>query len=149
MQATLTTAEITLLKLLRDQDEQARKTIKANLFAKVKARFGIPQEHKLKVEIDNISDPMLGVLIRKNNGTAYDLDGSGQWVGAAPAAQVPAMGWVKVHGLHTTLVDEAFDVASADDVVLDHEVEYLYGNDKVRLDTANDCAYVFMATDLL
>lgn len=149
MQATLTTAEITLLKLLRDQDEQARKTIKTNLFAKVKARFGIPQEHKLKVEIDNSTDPMLGVLIRKKDGTVYDLDGSGLWVGAAPAAQVPAMGWVKVHGLHTTLVDEAFDVASADDVVPAQEVEYLYGNDKVRLDTANDCAYVFMATDLL
>lgn len=149
MQATLTTAEITLLKLLRDQDEQARKTIKANLFAKVKARFGIPQEHKLKVEIDNITDPMLGVLIRKNNGTAYDLDGSGQWVGATPAAPASTMGWVKVTGLHTALLDEARDVATTDDVVLDHEVEYLYGNDKVRLDTANDCAYVFMATDLL
>lgn len=149
MQATLTTAEITLLKLLRDQDEQARKTIKANLFAKVKARFGIPQEHKLKVEIDNISDPMLGVLLRKKDGTVYDLDIFGQWVGAAPAAPATTMGWVKVTGLRTTLVNEAVDIATPDDVVPDQEVEYLYGNDKVRLDTANDCAYVYMDTDLL
>lgn len=81
--AKLTPAQITTMRSLRSIDEDLAKTMRAALFAGVKAEFGIPDEHKLKVEIDDTNSPDFGVLIRKKTGEVYTLGFTGKWVGAA------------------------------------------------------------------
>ena len=45
------------LRTLKGRDEVTRKRLKAEVFALVKARLGIAQETKVKVEIDDITSP--------------------------------------------------------------------------------------------
>jgi hypothetical protein len=154
MYATLNAAQINLLKLLRTQDESTRKQIKADLFAQVKNKFGIPDDHKLKVEIDATSDSRFAVLVRKTNDSAYRLAVDGKWVDAdrpTVAGSPPAdpRRWIKaVDDAQDFLEDEAERRCTDDDIVDDPDD--IAALDALRASTGQDHAvhagglYVFM-----
>lgn len=79
MYAKLNASQINLLKIGRDLDAAHRSRIRSEIFAAAKAAFGIPAEHRLKVEIDNVQADDYGVLRRKKNGQPYEV----------PSATVP------------------------------------------------------------
>ena len=101
--AQLTPSQANYLKLARALSDADRIAVKAELFRTVKASFGIPDDHKLKVEIDDAAHPNYLVLIRKKNDEPYALRVSdGKWVGAgAPQGTVsnppaPVVRWFAV-----------------------------------------------------
>lgn len=71
--AALTPNEVLLLITARTADEALRAAVRKQVFATAKARHGIPDAHKLRVEIDDTRSPMYGVLVRKKDGTTYDV----------------------------------------------------------------------------
>lgn len=90
-QAKLTLQQGAFLVRLRSlgNDDANRNAMKRDLFAMVKQQFGIPDDHKLKVEVDTASDPAFLTLIRKKDGTAYELGPDGKWNGNAALAPAP------------------------------------------------------------
>ena len=68
---------------VRDMDEPTRTEFRKKLFATVKTLFGIPETHSLKIELDDTSHPDFAVLIRKKDGSKYELHEDGKWVGWA------------------------------------------------------------------
>lgn len=152
MYAKLNDAQINLLKLLRDQPDEMRKQIKADLFKQVKNMHGIPDDHKLKVEIDNQWSPDYAVLIRKKDGAKYQLTDTGRWVGAsvlAPAAPVDPRRWVFVTDSPAAVLrDWARDNCTEDDVL--HPADDVDDLDRIRANSGEDYAitdsgvYVFM-----
>jgi hypothetical protein len=85
--AKISTPHRDLLIMLRTvQDQSARKRILKNVFGEIKRNLGIPEKHRLKVELDNASSPDYLVLIRKKGGEKYKLGVCGRWVDAPPVA---------------------------------------------------------------
>lgn len=82
MFAKLTSTQANFLKLIRTSSDSDRKELKRELFSVVKAKFGIPDEHKLKVEIDDVDSPRYLVLVRKSDDSAYVLGSDDRWAGA-------------------------------------------------------------------
>lgn len=82
--ATLSQAQARLLTQVRTLSPEARSEIRKDIFAIAKERFGIPTEHRLRVEVDDTASPDYLVLIRKATTQAYPLDATGRWVDAAP-----------------------------------------------------------------
>jgi len=80
MFATLSSSQMAALRGLRHFDAaEVASTIRASLFAGIKTQFGIPQEHKVKVEVDNVAHPAYGVIVRKKTGMAYSVnEGTGK-----------------------------------------------------------------------
>ncbi len=73
MYAKLTEQQINLLKIGRELEAAQRSRIRKEIFAAAKATFGIPAEHRLKVEIDNVSSPDYAVIFRKKDGSRYPI----------------------------------------------------------------------------
>lgn len=80
--ATMSAGQMSVLRAIRALPDADRSVVRAQVFSATKAAFGIPQEHKLKVEIDDRNSPNYGVLTRKKGDAAYELDSTGQWQGA-------------------------------------------------------------------
>ena len=91
MNAKLTQAQITLFIALRSLPTTQANEARAELFDTVKGLFGIPADHKLKVELDNPGSPLFGVLIRKKTGSTYRLDENGQWDGGSSTPFAPSV----------------------------------------------------------
>lgn len=81
--ATLPTNIINVFMGLRNLSEDTAKPMRKQLFAAIKAKFGIPTSHALKVELDDTSSDAYAVLLRKKNSEAYELHADGKWVGWA------------------------------------------------------------------
>lgn len=75
--ATITPAQAATLRGARDMTDADRKAIKAQVFADVRSKFGIPSDFKLKVEIDNTSSPMFRVVASKVTGRPVYLGTNG------------------------------------------------------------------------
>jgi len=90
MFAKLTQAQATFLKTIRAMSDDDRRSLKRDIFAVVKDKFGIPAEHKVKVEVDNPYSPHYLTVIRKVDGAAYQLNSDGRWDGAV-CAPTPAV----------------------------------------------------------
>ena len=112
--AKLSASQINSLRSLRTLPDTLAKPLRATIFGAVKAAYDIPQEHKLKVEIDDTHASNYGVLVRKKDGALYPLDNDGRWpgcpvVGTPPAPPVEYR-WFRVPfvELHTT-ADECYD----------------------------------------
>lgn len=114
--ATLSATQIATLKSLRSLPEDAAKIVRGSLFASFKEVFNIPADHKVKVEVDNTSSPSYGVIVRKKDGTAYEVNSLGKWSGSvttAPAAARPMPRWFRVDV--DAAVDDILDTDSWDD----------------------------------
>lgn len=108
MFAQLTQAQANYLKAIRNMADNDRKSLKADLFTIVKDKFGIPSEHKLKVEVDNVSSPDYLVLIRKSDSSRYELGLDGRWDGAVyvpPSAPAVRYFHVPVGAVSDSLAD--------------------------------------------
>lgn len=78
--AKITASHRDLLLTIRTiTDTAARKRILKNVFAEIKAKYGIPEKHRLKVELDNASSPDYLVMIRKKTGEKYKLGVCDRW----------------------------------------------------------------------
>lgn len=122
MFAQLTQAQANYLKTIRTMSDDDRKALKKDLFTIVKDKFGIPSEHKLKVEVDNASSPDYLVLIRKSDSSRYELDLAGRWDGAVYVP--PAAPAVRYFPVHNSLVGDALA-----DLVVDSDLEWDDGVD--------------------
>jgi len=91
MNATLTTQDIATLKSIRTLPQELATNLRAAMFSSFKHSFSIPQDHKVKVEVDDVGTPQYGVIVRKKNGKAYPLNPAGKWVDpdAAPVVATP------------------------------------------------------------
>lgn len=89
MFATITAHRINALKTLRSLDSETASTLRAAMFSSIKSGFGIPSDHKIKVEIDDTTSPRYATLVRKSTDTAYTLLDNGQVDLTTPAAPVP------------------------------------------------------------
>jgi hypothetical protein len=99
----------------RSLSDDVRKAVVKQVFDKVKSEFGIPDEHKLKVEIDAASDPMFLTLVRKKNGATYPLRSDGMWVDAPVPKPVDTRKWFKVDSIKFTVMKHMRDIALPDD----------------------------------
>ena len=110
--AQLTPSQANYLRLARTMSDEDRSAIRAELFRSVKLAFGIPEDHKLRVEIDDAAHPQYLVLIRKKTDQPYVLGANGKWVGAsAPQGTVsrpPVVRWFQVDSAD---VDDLMDAA--------------------------------------
>jgi hypothetical protein len=92
MHAYITANEFNLFMGLRTLDDTAKKTMRKQLFAAIKLRLGIPANHALKVDLDNVHSSAYKKVLRKKGNAPYDLHADGKWVGwtgrpvATPAA---------------------------------------------------------------
>lgn len=87
MFATIKPTVALILNLARTgADDQVRKAIKKDLFAQVKADFGIDPAIKVKVETDATRADYL-VLKRSDNGARFALGADGKWNGATDVAK--------------------------------------------------------------
>ncbi len=75
-------ASLSFVKKL--QSDETHKMVRKEVFSAVKAQFGIPDKHRIKVELDQ-TEPDYLVIKRKSDGAAYELDTHGKWVEATPA----------------------------------------------------------------
>lgn len=73
-----------LITLRTVTDTAARKRILKSVFGEIKTTLGIPEKHRLKVELDNTSSPDYMVLIRKRTGEKYPLGTCNRWADAPP-----------------------------------------------------------------
>ena len=104
--ATLSNAQKNTMIAARSLDQATRKQILAAMFTGIKAQFGIPDSHRLTVEIDDASSPLYMVLVRKKapngegstNGAGYVLNYRSKWQGFfdAPVVAAPVRKWVKL-----------------------------------------------------
>ena len=76
-------ASLSFVKKL--QSEETHKMVRKEVFSAVKAQFGIPDKHRIKVELDQ-TEPDYLIIKRKQDGAAYELDAHGKWVDAAAPA---------------------------------------------------------------
>lgn len=121
--AKLTQAQANYLTLARNMSNEDRSAIRAELFRSVKTAFGIPDDHKLKVEIDDATLPTFLTLIRKKTNQPYVLGADGKWVdntaaqGTVTQPQPPAVRWFKLDNYDAgSLLDTARDCVSNDQV---------------------------------
>jgi len=84
--ATLSSAQVATMLSLRGFPTDAGNTVRASLFASFKDGFGIPEDHKLTVDLDGVGGPLFGMLIRKKTGLAYGLGADGKWDQTTPSA---------------------------------------------------------------
>lgn len=100
--ATLSAIAIRTLVSARAFDAAVQSVVRKNIFTAAKAQFRIPDEHRLRAEIDNTNNPAYGVLIRKKTGQAYPLNSEGIYVPndatavATPAAPPPRIRWYEM-----------------------------------------------------
>lgn len=93
MLAKLTATQAASLIAARSASIADRKATKRRVFAEAKAAFGIPASTKLRVELDNTSDPNYLVLRHKHTGiaiTAPDTQGSVSTPSTATPLPTPA-----------------------------------------------------------
>lgn len=69
MLAKLTATQAATLIAARGTSDYNRKQVKRTVFAAAKAAFGIPSSTKLRVELDDTTDPNYLVLRHKHTGT--------------------------------------------------------------------------------
>lgn len=87
MFATIKPTVAIILNLARTgADDRVRKAIKKDLFAQVKADFGIDPAIKVKVETDATRADYL-VLKRSDNDARFALGADGKWNGATDVAK--------------------------------------------------------------
>jgi len=92
----------------RAVDAETHKAVTSRVFTKTKNDLGIPDKHKLRVELDDAGSPDYLVLIRKKNGTKYTLGADGRWneaAGSTPAAAVDQRVWFQVPDTKGVLKD--------------------------------------------
>jgi len=85
----LNPGQLAVFRATRHLDADTRRAANKQLFEGYKRFHGIPLKHRIKVEVDDTSNPNFGIIIRKKTGTAYD----------APAANTPAR-WFPVSVAH-------------------------------------------------
>lgn len=134
--AQLTQAQANYLKLARNMSDEDRSAIRAELFRSVKQTFGIPESHKLKVEIDDANHPHYLTLFRKKTDESYALGADGKWVGASTpqgtvSTPAPVVRWFQVDSAD---VDDLMDAARQS--LTD---DWYYG----QLDTPDDMRAVY------
>lgn len=119
--AQLTPSQANYLRLARNMSDEDRSAIRAELFRSVKATFGIPDDHKLKVEVDDASHHAFLTLIRKKTDQPYVLGADGKWVNAASAQgsvsqpQPPVVRWFMLDSSDAdSLLDTARDYVPDD-----------------------------------
>lgn len=81
MHAYINTTEFNLFMGLRTLDDAAKKAMRKQLFAAIKARLGIPADHALKVELDDSRSSVYKKVLRKKGNAPYDLHADGKWTG--------------------------------------------------------------------
>lgn len=90
--AKISPAQAATINLARQHaGDSDRKAIKKEVFATIKAAFGIPADTKLKVETTYTSSADYLVL-KSKDGAVFNLSASGRWDGAAPV-QTEAKRW--------------------------------------------------------
>lgn len=99
MHAYITSNEFNLFMGLRTLDDAAKKSMRKQLFAAIKLRLGIPANHALRVELDNVHSSAYKKVLRKKGNAPYDLHQDGKWTGwtgrpvatpiATPAVNAP------------------------------------------------------------
>ena len=111
MFAMLTPSRLNALKSLRRLDPETASELRAALFASIKTQFGIPTEHRIKVELDDTTSPRYAIIVRKTTGTLYTLDPiTGKWLdpeAAPPTPVAPRKRWFAV------------DISAVRDLILD------------------------------
>lgn len=106
--AKISPAQAATINLARQHaGDSDRKAIKKEVFATIKAAFGIPADTKLKVETTDAAHPDYLVLKDKSNQAFELFPATGRWVNA-PSAQVEAKRWffVDQNDLRNVLVEE-------------------------------------------
>jgi hypothetical protein len=99
--AKISPASALSLTLVKDHGTPADlKSARASIFQDAKARFGIPLNVKIKVEIRDRNNPDYCVIKTKGD-VKFELADDGLWVNAARnaapvAAPAPKMGWFKL-----------------------------------------------------
>lgn len=86
MFATIPPSRVQALKALRHLDQETASELRSAMFASTKQSFGIPAEHKIKVELDDLASPRFAVLIRKSTDTPYIID---PLTGQVPSPSAP------------------------------------------------------------
>ena len=94
--ALFTTAQMATMRSLRNLDEDIAGCLRSELFSGIKAGFGIPDDHKIKVELDDTMSSVYSVILRKKTGDAYTLTDDGVWDRGAGGATPTGPRWFKV-----------------------------------------------------
>ena len=89
MFATIPPSRIQALKALRHLDQETASELRRAMFASIKESFGIPAEHKVKVELDDLASPRYAVVIRKQTDQPYTIDPLTGRVPSTDAPQAP------------------------------------------------------------
>jgi hypothetical protein len=63
------------------QNDETHAMVRKEVFAQAKAAFGIPDKHKVKVELDPANPNYLDIR-RKTDNSLYELNSNGKWTGA-------------------------------------------------------------------
>jgi len=125
MFATIKPVQSTIINLARNcASDKDRKAIKKDVFAQIKADFGIDPAIKVKVEtIDGQPDYL--VLKRSDNSAKFALGADGKWNGATDVAKR----WFAVS--QEALMDAVTDSQDWDDGYEDKPVAYNGDEDDV------------------
>ena len=78
--ATLSNQIINIFHGIRALPDADAKAMRKQLFSTLKAKFGIPEDHALKVELDDTASADYAVLLRKKGNAPYELHLDGKWV---------------------------------------------------------------------
>lgn len=95
--AKLSTAAAASLQFVRGlQNAETHEKVRDEVFGQAKALFGIPERHRVKVELNPEQEDYL-FIVRKKDGTKYELDPStGRWVQAQPLPKADGKVFVAV-----------------------------------------------------
>jgi hypothetical protein len=121
--AKISPAQAATINLARQHaGDGDRKAIKKEVFATIKAAFGIPADIKLKVETtDTASADYL--VIKSKDDAVFNLSATGRWDGVAPV-QTEAKRWffVSKYTLMDLLIAEVTSVDEFDDGLTIHQM---------------------------
>jgi len=127
------------------QNEETHTLVRREVFAQVKAAFGIPEKHRIKVELD-ASKPNYLDIVRKTDGARYELNAAtNKWTGAEVVPAVverPVYVRLDLDDLRDFAIEQA-DNATAE-VVEPREIGYATA--EVRLDSY-DKGHVWVRVD--
>lgn len=142
-------AAASLAFVKRLQNPETHSLVRREVFAQAKMNFGIPAEHKVRVELDP-GQPGYLELVRKKDGSRYELGADNKWVGLAvdetPAAKRLAYVIVNMDDLQQWAIEmadngNAFDVVDAD--YADNESD----GDVSPVQIRGDGRYVYVKVD--
>jgi len=138
-------ASLQFVKRLHSVETHA--LVKREVFAQAKTIFGIPADHRVKCELDPDSPNYLE-LIRKKDGSKYELNGDNKWVGTEADVVLAKSAYVVVslESLQAWAAEQADNGESLDVVDSEYvEIDGVGANKPVQLKA--DDRYVYIKVD--